>query len=149
MRSTAAPRASACFAPSSCFSIAATCRPRTSSSRPTARWSRGWAAGRSPSAPSISGYDKDLHPEKVRGDRLQSNPALGLRAIRLSLAEPKMFHTQLRALLRASKYGKIKLLIPMLSQAHEIDQTLAAIERAKASLRAERVPSMKRSRSAR
>ncbi|MEF8699527.1 MAG: phosphoenolpyruvate--protein phosphotransferase [Candidatus Accumulibacter sp. UW26] len=81
------------------------------------------------------GYDKDLHPAKVHGDRLQSNPALGLRAIRLSLAEPKMFQTQLRAILRASKYGKIKLLIPMLSQAHEIDQTLAAIERAKASLR--------------
>ena len=85
------------------------------------------------------GYDKDLHPEKVQGDRMQSNPALGLRAIRLSLAEPKMFHTQLRAILRASKYGKIKLLIPMLSQAYEIDQTLLAIERAKASLRAERV----------
>ncbi|MCM8596066.1 phosphoenolpyruvate--protein phosphotransferase [Accumulibacter sp.] len=86
------------------------------------------------------GYDKDLHPGKVLGDRIQSNPALGLRAIRLSLAEPKMFQTQLRAILRASRYGKIKLLIPMLSQAHEIDQTLAAIERAKASLRAERVP---------
>jgi phosphotransferase system enzyme I (PtsI) len=85
------------------------------------------------------GYDKDLHPEKVQGERLQSNPALGLRAIRLSLAEPKMFQTQLRAILRASKYGKIKLLIPMLSQAHEIDQTLAAIERAKSSLRGERV----------
>ncbi|MBN8220181.1 MAG: DUF1697 domain-containing protein, partial [Spirochaetes bacterium] len=41
------------------------------------------------------------------GERLQSNPALGLRAIRLSLAEPKMFQTQLRAILRASKYGKI------------------------------------------
>ena len=86
------------------------------------------------------GYDKDLHPEKVLGGRLQSNPALGLRAIRLSLAEPKMFQTQLRAILRASKYGKIKLLIPMLSQAHEIDQTLAALERAKAGLRIERTP---------
>jgi phosphotransferase system enzyme I (PtsI) len=84
------------------------------------------------------GSDKDLHPEKAFGERLQSNPALGLRAIRLSLAEPKMFQTQLRAILRASKYGKIKLLIPMLSQAHEIDQTLAAIERAKSSLRGER-----------
>ncbi|HOL63942.1 MAG TPA: phosphoenolpyruvate--protein phosphotransferase [Accumulibacter sp.] len=86
------------------------------------------------------GYDKDLHPEKILGERLQSNPALGLRAIRLSLAEPKMFQTQLRAILRASKFGKIKLLIPMLSQAHEIDQTLAAIERAKNSLRGERTP---------
>ncbi|HMW54572.1 MAG: phosphoenolpyruvate--protein phosphotransferase [Candidatus Accumulibacter phosphatis] len=86
------------------------------------------------------GSDKDLHPEKAQGERLQSNPALGLRAIRLSLAEPKMFQTQLRAILRASKFGKIKLLIPMLSQAHEIDQTLAAVERAKSSLRGERIP---------
>jgi phosphotransferase system enzyme I (PtsI) len=86
------------------------------------------------------GYDKDLHPEKVAGDRMQSNPALGLRAIRLSLAESKMFQTQLRAILRASQFGKIKLLIPMLSQAHEIDQTLAAIERAKSSLRGEKCP---------
>jgi phosphotransferase system enzyme I (PtsI) len=95
-----------------------------SSSRPTARWS---GDGRRPVTIRTFdlGYDKDLHPEKVHGDRLQSNPALGLRAIRLSLAEPKMFQTQLRAILRASKYGKIKLLIPMLSQAHEIDQTLA------------------------
>ncbi|EXI89082.1 MAG: Phosphoenolpyruvate-protein phosphotransferase [Candidatus Accumulibacter regalis] len=86
------------------------------------------------------GYDKDLHPEKVAGERMQSNPALGLRAIRLSLAESKMFQTQLRAILRASQFGKIKLLIPMLSQAHEIDQTLAAIERAKATLRGENCP---------
>jgi phosphotransferase system enzyme I (PtsI) len=60
-----------------------------------------------------------------------------------------MFQTQLRAILRASKYGKIKLLIPMLSQAHEIDQTLAAIERAKSSLRGELFLSTRRSKSAR
>ena len=85
------------------------------------------------------GADKDLHPEDIIGDRVHTNPALGLRAIRLSLAEPHMFQIQLRALLRASKYGKIKLLIPMLSQAHEIDQTLAAIEQAKSSLRGEKI----------
>jgi phosphotransferase system enzyme I (PtsI) len=139
MRSTAVPKASACSAPSSFFSIAATCRPRTSSSRLTAPWSRGWPGGRSPSAPSTSVTTRICIRRRFMGDRLQSNPALGLRAIRLSLAEPKMFQTQLRAILRASKYGKIKLLIPMLSQAHEIDQTLAAIERAKSSLRGERV----------
>jgi phosphotransferase system enzyme I (PtsI) len=50
-----------------------------------------------------------------------------------------MFHTQLRAILRASKHGPIKLLIPMLAHAHEIDQTLAAIELAKSSLRGEKV----------
>jgi len=85
------------------------------------------------------GADKDLNPEGTRGDRVKTNPALGLRAIRVSLAEPKMFHTQLRAILRASKYGKVKLLIPMLAHAHEVDATLAAVEQAKSSLRGDRI----------
>jgi phosphotransferase system enzyme I (PtsI) len=62
------------------------------------------------------------------------NPALGLRAIRLCLAEPQMFLAQLRAILRASHYGKIKLLVPMLAHAHEIDQSLKMIAQAKAEL---------------
>ncbi len=67
-------------------------------------------------------------------DRSLTNPALGLRAIRLCLAEPQMFHAQLRAILRASHYGNIRILIPMLSSVTELDQTLRAIEQAKASL---------------
>ncbi|MEO7494881.1 MAG: phosphoenolpyruvate--protein phosphotransferase [Massilia sp.] len=63
------------------------------------------------------------------------NPALGLRAIRYCLAEPQLFLTQLRAILRASAYGKIRLLIPMLAHAFEIDQSLAMIEQAKQQLR--------------
>jgi len=63
------------------------------------------------------------------------NPALGLRAIRFCLAEPQMFLAQLRAILRASAYGPIHLLIPMLAHAFEIDQALAMIEQAKAQLR--------------
>lgn len=85
------------------------------------------------------GADKDLRPEATANDRVKTNPALGRRAIRLSLAEPRMFQTQLRAILRASKHGPIKLLIPMLAHAHEIDQTLAALELAKSSLRGEKV----------
>jgi phosphotransferase system enzyme I (PtsI) len=85
------------------------------------------------------GNDKDLRPNNSAGDRVQTNPALGRRAIRLSLAEPRMFQTQLRAILRASRHGPIKLLIPMLAHAHEIDQTLAALEQAKSSLRGEKV----------
>ncbi len=82
----------------------------------------------------------DLGGDKaIDENRTQTNPALGRRAIRLSLAEPKMFQTQLRAILRASKYGPVKLLIPMLAHAHEIDQTLAALEQAKSSLRGEKV----------
>jgi len=59
------------------------------------------------------------------------NPAMGLRAIRLCLAEPQMFLTQLRAILRASHYGRIRLLIPMLAHAHEIEQALTMIAQAK------------------
>jgi phosphotransferase system enzyme I (PtsI) len=85
------------------------------------------------------GNDKDINPGNNMGDRVKTNPALGRRAIRLSLSEPRMFQTQLRAILRATKYGPIKLLIPMLAHAHEIDQTLAALEQAKSSLRGEKV----------
>jgi phosphotransferase system enzyme I (PtsI) len=85
------------------------------------------------------GNDKDIHPDASLGDRVKTNPALGRRAIRLSLAEPHTFQTQLRAILRASKHGPIKLLIPMLAHAHEIDQTLAALEQAKSSLRGEKI----------
>jgi phosphotransferase system enzyme I (PtsI) len=66
---------------------------------------------------------------------VESNPALGLRAIRYCLAYPELFLTQLRAILRASAYGPINLLIPMLAHAFEIDQTLSMIEQAKQQLR--------------
>jgi phosphoenolpyruvate-protein phosphotransferase (PTS system enzyme I) len=62
------------------------------------------------------------------------NPAMGLRAIRFCLTEPQMFLTQLRAILRASHYGSVRMLLPMLAHAHEIDQTLALIQQAKAQL---------------
>ncbi len=63
------------------------------------------------------------------------NPALGLRAIRWSLAEPSMFRQQLRAILRASAYGKVKLLLPMVAQLSEARMTLEALARAKQQLR--------------
>jgi phosphotransferase system enzyme I (PtsI) len=62
------------------------------------------------------------------------NPAMGLRAIRYCLAEPHMFLTQLRAILRASSHGKVRVLLPMLAHAHEIDQTLTLVAQAKAQL---------------
>ncbi|WP_020202614.1 MULTISPECIES: phosphoenolpyruvate--protein phosphotransferase [Cupriavidus] len=73
-----------------------------------------------------------------RGDDFETalNPALGLRAIRWSLSEPTMFLTQLRALLRASAFGPVRLLIPMLAHAREIDQTLELIAQAKRQLAA-------------
>ena len=62
------------------------------------------------------------------------NPALGLRAIRWCLADPAMFRTQLRAILRAAAHGQVNLLIPMLVHGSEIRQTLALIERAREEL---------------
>ena len=51
--------------------------------------------------------------------------------MRFCLAEPKLFLTQLRAILRASSYGNVQILVPMLASAGEIDQTLAMIARAR------------------
>jgi phosphoenolpyruvate-protein phosphotransferase (PTS system enzyme I) len=62
------------------------------------------------------------------------NPALGLRAIRWSLAEPSMFRQQLRAILRASAYGKVKLLLPMVAHLSEARLTREALARAKRQL---------------
>ena len=81
------------------------------------------------------GADKDTDLQRV-----VTNPALGLRAIRLCLTEPQRFITQLRALLRASHYGTVNILIPMLATSTEIDQTLELIRRARQSLEDEGTP---------
>jgi phosphotransferase system enzyme I (PtsI) len=78
------------------------------------------------------GADKPLD-DSVR-DNAHLNPALGLRAIRWSLADPAMFLTQLRAILRAAAHGKVRMLIPMLAHASEIRQTIAHIDQARAQL---------------
>jgi len=82
---------------------------------------------------TIRTYDLGADKDDVQ-ERVTTNPALGLRAIRLCLTEPRRFITQLRAMLRASHYGKINILIPMLATAAEIEQTLALIQQAKQSL---------------
>ncbi|EMN1931696.1 phosphoenolpyruvate--protein phosphotransferase [Burkholderia ambifaria] len=79
------------------------------------------------------GADKPLEALD-EGYETAPNPALGLRAIRWSLSEPQMFLTQLRAILRASAFGQVKILIPMLAHAQEIDQTLDLIREAKRQL---------------
>ena len=62
------------------------------------------------------------------------NPALGLRAIRWSLSEPGMFRQQLRAILRASAFGKVRILIPMVAHLGEIRQIFDALARARQAL---------------
>jgi phosphotransferase system enzyme I (PtsI) len=79
----------------------------------------------------------DLGADKTLGDgngQDMPNPALGLRAIRYCLAEPQLFLAQLRAILRASVHGRIRILLPMLAHAHEIEQSLTLIKQAKQQL---------------
>lgn len=75
------------------------------------------------------GADKPL--DETRHEASHLNPALGLRAIRWCLADPAMFLTQLRAILRAAAHGQVNLLIPMLAHGSEIRQTLALIDQAR------------------
>ena len=79
------------------------------------------------------GADKPLDSATAK-DASHLNPALGLRAIRWCLAEPAMFRTQLRAILRAAVHGQINVLIPMLTSASEITLTFKQIELARQEL---------------
>jgi phosphotransferase system enzyme I (PtsI) len=93
------------------------------------------------------------HPVIIRtldlgGDKFAShlqlaqemNPFLGWRAIRFCLAQPELFRTQLRAILRASAEGNVKLMYPMISGLDELNQANALVETCKAELRAEKIP---------
>jgi len=85
----------------------------------------------------------DLGADKqVDGGRGEdpTNPALGLRAVRLCLKEPAIFKPQLRAILRASVYGPVQMMIPMVSNLDELDQVLDLIEEVKTELRREGKP---------
>ncbi len=89
---------------------------------------------------TIRTFDLGADKQIDNTERVAPNPALGLRAIRLCLAEPQMFHHQLRAILRTSHYGKVRILIPMLSSAHELNQTLHLIDESKKSLHEDGIP---------
>ena len=82
------------------------------------------------------GADKPL--ERMSAQELRHehglNPALGLRAIRWSLSDPGMFRQQLRAILRASAHGKVRILVPMVAHLDEVRQILEALARARAQL---------------
>jgi len=79
------------------------------------------------------GADKTLDGEAT----VATNPALGLRAIRYCLANPELFNTQLRALLRAAAHGPIRILVPMVSHMHEVAAARRALARAAEELRLE------------
>ncbi len=101
------------------------------------------AAGMEGKPVTIRTFDLGADKQKEGLDglsRVAPNPALGLRAVRFCLAEPRLFLTQLRAILRASHFGRVKILVPMLSSPSEIDQTLVMIAQAKETLRERGVP---------
>ncbi len=85
------------------------------------------------------GADKQVDGGGQRGP-VQSNPALGLRAVRLCLKEPSLFRPQLRAILRASALGPVRLMIPMLSNINEMQQVLQMIDEIKNELAQEAIP---------
>jgi phosphotransferase system enzyme I (PtsI) len=104
---------------------------------------RSVAAGMEGKPVTIRTFDLGADKQKEGLDglaRVAPNPALGLRAVRFCLAEPRLFLTQLRAILRASHYGRVKILVPMLASVSEIDQTLALIAQAKEMLREQGTP---------
>ena len=70
----------------------------------------------------------------------EMNPFLGWRAIRFCLAQPELFRAQLRAILRASADGHVKMMYPMISGLDELNQANAIVEKCKAELRAEGKP---------
>ncbi len=84
------------------------------------------------------GADKQVDGGRQSGP-VQSNPALGLRAIRLCLKEPALFRPQLRAIFRASAHGNIRLMIPMLSNLQEMQQVLQMVDEIKTELDTDKI----------
>ena len=80
------------------------------------------------------GADKEVDGIGRQSSHIRSNPALGLRAVRLCLKEPEFFRPQLRAILRASKHGPIRIMVPMLTNTQEMQQILFIISELKAEL---------------
>jgi len=80
------------------------------------------------------GADKEVDGVGRQSSHIRSNPALGLRAVRLCLKEPEFFRPQLRAILRASKHGPVRIMIPMLTNTQEMQQILFIINELKAEL---------------
>ncbi len=85
----------------------------------------------------------DLGGDKIMPQQEESgelNPFLGWRAIRFLLDRPAIFKTQLRAILRASAFGKVKILIPMISSVEEVKKTLQLLDEVKSGLKADHIP---------
>jgi phosphotransferase system enzyme I (PtsI) len=97
-----------------------------------------WADGRPVTIRTLDiGGDKPISGLTPQGER---NPFLGLRGVRLTLAHPEVFRTQLRALARAAVHGKLKIMVPMVTVPDELTQTAALLEECVAALNKEGTP---------
>ena len=85
------------------------------------------------------GADKQVDGGRQSGP-VTTNPALGLRAVRLCLKEPALFRPQLRAIIRASVHGPVRILVPMLSNVHEMQQVLQMVNDIKKELDEVNIP---------
>ncbi len=83
------------------------------------------------------GSDKQIYNDN---EVVEANPALGLRGIRLSLINPELFKCQMKGILRASLYGKAKILYPMISGVEEVIQANKYLEQAKEELKKAQIP---------
>lgn len=88
---------------------------------------------------TIRSLDLGADKEIVPGTSSCTNPALGLRAVRLCLYDQELFRTQLRAILRASAHGPVKLLIPMLTSFQEIEQVKALLQQVRQQLARDKI----------
>ena len=88
-----------------------------------------------------AGGDKIISSlEQTHSTSEEKNPLMGLRAIRLTLANPQILRTQLRALYRASVYGNLKIMLPLITSVEQVNETLALAAKVREELKAENIP---------
>ena len=97
---------------------------------------------------AVAPHPVTLRTFDIGGDKFAStfelpeemNPALGLRAVRLALSQPEVFMIQLRAMVRASAHGEVKIMIPMVASVHELREVRRLLQRAIEEVRARGLP---------
>lgn len=87
-----------------------------------------------------TGGDKIINSMEVRYTGEEKNPLMGLRGIRLTLANPQILRVQLRALYRASVYGNLKIMLPLITSVEQVEEALALASRVREELKAENIP---------
>lgn len=86
-----------------------------------------------------AGGDKLINSDVIRNTKQEKNPLMGLRAIRLSLANPQQLKTQFRALYRASIYGNLKIMLPLITSVGQVKQSLEIAKKAREELKSEKI----------